>query len=126
MEVKLRCLELGCYKCCKDTEMQLSRRDIKRIEKLGYSRDEFSVEKDGVRILKNVKGRCYFLKNGKCLIYEHRPLGCRLYPIVYDVEKKTATVDDFCPIAKEIPISKIKRAERILFRHIIEIYGYLP
>lgn len=126
MEIKLRCLELGCHKCCERTEMQLSRRDIRRIEKLGYNRDEFSVEKDGVRILRNVEGRCYFLKNGKCTIYEHRPLGCKLYPIVYDVEKKAATVDDFCPIAREIPRSKIKRAERVLFRHIIEIYGYLP
>ncbi len=126
MEVKLRCLEIKCSKCCENTEMQLSKHDIKRIEKLGYKKEEFSVEKDGIRILRNINGKCFFLKNGKCKIYDSRPLGCKLYPIVYDVEKKAAVVDDFCPIAKEISLKKIKRVERVLFKHISEIYGFLP
>ncbi len=126
MEVKLRCIEIGCSKCCENTEMQLSRHDIKRIEKLGYERDEFSVEKDGVRILRNVNGKCFFLRNGMCVIYDHRPIGCRLYPVVYDVEKKCATVDNFCPIANEISLREIKKVERALLRHIISIYSFLP
>ncbi|WP_457591529.1 YkgJ family cysteine cluster protein [Geoglobus sp.] len=126
MEVKLRCSEISCCECCRDTEMQLSERDLRRIEKLGFSRDEFSVEVDGIRVLKNVDGSCYFLKDCSCSIYPNRPLGCRLYPVVYDVELRKATVHDFCPLADEIPKSKIKKVERILFRHISDIYGFLP
>ncbi|NOY12061.1 MAG: YkgJ family cysteine cluster protein [Archaeoglobi archaeon] len=126
MEVRLRCTEIGCCECCRDTEMQLSERDIRRIEKLGYSREDFSVEVDGVRVLRNVDGSCYFLKDCRCEIYEHRPLGCRLYPVVYDVETRRATVHDFCPIGNEIPRFKIKKVERLLLKHISDIYGFLP
>ncbi|WP_290900196.1 YkgJ family cysteine cluster protein, partial [Ferroglobus sp.] len=90
MEVVLDCLKINCHKCCEETEMQLSKHDIRRIEKLGYKVDEFSEIKDGVRVLKNVNGKCFFLRNGKCSIYEFRPFGCKLYPIVWDVERKRA------------------------------------
>ncbi len=126
MEVRLRCREVNCSKCCYETEMPLSERDLRRIEKLGYSRDEFSVVVDGVRVLRNVDGKCYFLKNGLCSIYEHRPLGCRFYPVIYDVERRKAVVHDFCPLAGEVSISAVKKVERQLIRHIREIFGELP
>ncbi len=126
MEVKVNCLKNGCYECCRETEMQLSQRDVKRLERLGYRRDEFSTEIDGVRVLKNVNGWCFFLENGKCRVYSHRPLGCRLYPVVYSVDSGQATVHDFCPLGKTIRKRDVKRVERILIRHISEIYGFLP
>ena len=123
MEVKLRCFEIGCFECCKETEMPLSCEDIKRIENLGYDMKDFSLEKDGVRVLKNVDGKCYFLKGGRCTIYEFRPLGCRIYPIVYDVERNKATVDEFCPLHREIPASQVKKFEKVLLKLISEVYG---
>ncbi len=123
MEVKLRCVEIGCHKCCEETEMQLSGADIKRIEKLGYDKDEFSVEIDGVRVLRNVDGKCFFLKDGRCSIYPHRPVGCRLYPVVWDFEKGRAVVHDFCPIGNEVSVVQIKRVERVLKKHIQSIFG---
>ena len=125
MEVRLRCLEVGCSKCCYETEMPLSEKDIKRIEKLGYRRDEFSVVVDGVRVLKNVDGKCFFLKDDRCSIYEHRPLGCRFYPVIYDVDRRKAVVHDFCPLAGEVKISTVKKVERALIRHIREVFGEL-
>ncbi len=122
----MRCLDIKCSKCCYETEMPLSEKDIKRIEKLGYSRDEFSLIKDGIRVLKNINGHCFFLKNGKCFIYKYRPEGCRYYPVIYDVDKRKATVHDFCPLASELKISTIKKVERYLIRHIKSIYGELP
>jgi Fe-S-cluster containining protein len=119
----MRCIEIGCFECCKETEMQLSEEDVKRIEKLGYSRDEFSIEVDGVRVLKNVNGQCYFLKDGKCSIYDHRPKGCRFYPVIYDVERGKATVHDFCPLWKEVKLFTIKKVERELIRHIEKVFG---
>ncbi|MBE8539282.1 YkgJ family cysteine cluster protein [Geoglobus acetivorans] len=126
MEIRLNCTDKGCHECCVETEMQLSERDLKRIESLGYDRNDFSVEVDGVRILRNIDGKCLFLKDGQCSIYDSRPLGCRLYPVVYDVDKKRAVVHDFCPSAAEIPVSKIKRVERTLIKHIKDIYGFIP
>ncbi len=105
--------------------MPLSEKDIKRIEKLGYRRDEFSVVVDGVRVLKNVDGKCFFLKDDRCSIYEYRPLGCRFYPVIYDVDRRKAVVHDFCPLAGEVKISTVKKVERALIRHIREVFGEL-
>ncbi len=103
--------------------MPLSERDLKRIEKLGFDRDEFSIVVDGVRVLRNVNGHCFFLENGRCSIYKHRPEGCKFYPVIYDVERKRAVVHDFCPLAKEISISTIKKVERSLIKHVRSIFG---
>ncbi len=126
MEVRVDCLQNGCHECCIETEMQLSEKDIRRLEKLGYRMEEFIVEIDGIRVLRNVDGSCFFLEDGKCRVYSHRPLGCKLYPVVYDVDTRKATVHDFCPLGRTIRKREIKRAERILIRHISEIYGSLP
>ncbi len=126
MEVRLRCAEISCCRCCYETEMPLSEKDVRRIEKLGYSRDEFSTVVDGVRVLRNVNGRCYFLKDCKCSIYSCRPLGCRIYPVIYDVERRKAVVHDFCPLAKEVKLSTIKKVERAIVKHLKEIFGELP
>ncbi|AEA47380.1 YkgJ family cysteine cluster protein [Archaeoglobus veneficus] len=123
MEVRMRCAEIACHECCIETEMQLSEEDVRRIERLGYSRDEFSVEMDGVRVLRNVDGKCYFLKDGKCSIYKHRPKGCRFYPVIYDVERNRATVHDFCPLWKEVKPATVKKVEKELIRHIEDVYG---
>lgn len=126
MEIKVNCLKYNCHECCKETEMQLSEKDIRKIEAIGFSRDEFSIVIDGVRVLKNVDGSCFFLKDGKCSIYPHRPLGCRIYPVVYDVENRRAVKHDFCPHVDEISVSAVKKIERTLLRHIKEIYGFIP
>jgi Fe-S-cluster containining protein len=105
--------------------MPLSEKDIKRIEKLGYKKDEFSIVVDGVRVLKNVNGHCFFLNGCKCSIYKYRPIGCRIYPVIYDVEKRRAVVHDFCPLSKEVSISTIKKVEKLLIRHIESIFGKL-
>ncbi len=125
MEVVLDCLKINCHKCCEETEMQLSKHDIRRIEKLGYKVDEFSEIKDGVRVLKNVNGKCFFLRNGKCSIYEFRPFGCKLYPIVWDVERKRAVVHDFCPLANSVSKLTLKKVERALKKHIQSIFNEL-
>ncbi len=99
--------------------MPLTDSDVKMIENLGYKREEFSVVVGGIRRLKNVNGRCFFLKNNKCIIYEYRPLGCRIYPAIFDGSK--VVVDKFCPRWREVKVSK--KAEKILMELIREIYG---
>jgi len=86
-----------CIQCCKDTGMPLSQRDIMRIESLGYSRDFFVDIHDGWLQLKNRDGLCVFHDGRKCLIYEHRPEGCQLYPIIFDKDTNCAILDEECP-----------------------------
>ncbi len=89
--------------------MELSRDDIRRLEKAGHHRDQFSViDKHVIRLL-NVNGHCYFynLTERKCKVYKNRPIGCRLYPIVYSAEKGTI-VDTLCPMRHTVTEREIK------------------
>ena len=80
--------------------MLLTNEDIIRIEAEGYSKIDFCLPKketEGVNQLKNVKGRCYFLtEKGKCSIYDKRPMGCRVYPLVFELSENDVIIDDDC------------------------------
>lgn len=97
-ELRLPCRSIRCSKCCIETQMELSEDDIRRLERLGYKRDDFAVCENGSCRLRNVNGRCYFLGENGCRVYEHRPLGCRIYPVVC-VEGEGLAVDAYCPLA---------------------------
>ena len=100
-----------CGKCCYNTEMMLTEEDIERIAKLGYSREYFVDTTGSFPRLRNVSGHCVFLdeKTGRCMIYDHRPLGCRLYPLIYDVKERRVVVDNLCPKASEIGEETIRK-----------------
>jgi Fe-S-cluster containining protein len=85
--------------------MLLSLHDIEKIKNLGF-KEFFLVNEDGWLKLKNKHGKCLFLKNGKCIIYAYRPLGCQLYPLIYD-EDKGPIIDKLCPFNKNFKISKL-------------------
>jgi Fe-S-cluster containining protein len=56
-----------------------------------------SIEADGEIHLRNVSGKCFFLVENRCIVYQDRPEGCRLYPLVYDVDESKFVIDDYCP-----------------------------
>jgi Fe-S-cluster containining protein len=93
--------------------MLLQKEDIERIKGLGFDNSHFVVNRDGWLQLKNYDGRCVFNECKKCLIYEYRPEGCKLYPIIYDEGKNRTTLDVDCPHRDEFKISKIK--EKFVF-----------
>jgi Fe-S-cluster containining protein len=76
--------------------MILSEKDIDRIQNLGFSYDYFIKVNNGWLQLKNKDGLCVFHNCKKCLIYENRPEGCRLYPLTYDNDKKLPVFDKDC------------------------------
>lgn len=90
----------SCGVCCRATEMVLLSEDAERLEQLGYRREDFAVESGGLLRLRNVGGYCYFYDRatGLCRVYEHRPLGCRLYPLVFD-EARGVLLDPECPLS---------------------------
>jgi len=101
------CQQTGCTKCCQHTNMLLSQEDIAHITDLGYNENDFCFQdNDGWIRLKNTDKFCFFHTGESCSIYKHRPKGCQLYPIVYDLEKKEAFHDKECPQPTFFPISK--------------------
>jgi Fe-S-cluster containining protein len=113
----------GCIKCCVETEMPLTREDIERIEKLGFKREYFvRIGRDGVPSLRNKEnGLCVFHDGNKCVIYDHRPEGCRLYPLVWSPSLNRATLDVYCPYRYEFSFSRehVERLERL----VTKVYG---
>jgi len=117
--LKVNCRVNGrlCGKCCYETEMPLTKADIERIKMLGFEESFFARLEGGVPRLRNINGHCVFLnpETNECTIYPHRPSGCRLYPLVLDVEKGVVVVDELCPRAKEIPMEVVEElAPRLL------------
>jgi Fe-S-cluster containining protein len=88
----------NCGVCCTETEMLLSKRDIKRLEQKGFTQNQFvKYDKLGYAQLKNRGGYCVFydLKNRQCHVYSDRPAGCRVYPVILD-EDIGIILDDIC------------------------------
>jgi uncharacterized protein len=90
------CQEYNCIHCCKDTHMPLSYDDIDRISRLGYEQKFFVRRVRGWLQLKNRSGKCVFHDGAGCIIYDNRPEGCQLYPVIFDKELDSAVVDDEC------------------------------
>ena len=124
--IRSECLKCGL--CCVETEMILLPDDIALIKRLGYSVDEFAVFQGGYWRLRNVDGHCYFYDpvSGKCRIYEHRPLGCRIYPIIY-VEGYGPAIDSECPLADTITEREWSVGIKLISKYIKllkEAYGH--
>jgi Fe-S-cluster containining protein len=100
------CIDLGCIQCCKNTKMILSEKDIDRIQSLGFSYNYFININNGWLELKNKDGVCVFHNYKKCIIYENRPEGCALYPLIYDIDDKCAIFDKECPHQSKFIIYK--------------------
>jgi Fe-S-cluster containining protein len=110
----------NCGVCCTETEMMLSQKDIERLEKRGFNRGYFvRIVKQGYAQLKNRGGYCVFydLKNRKCCVYQDRPSGCRVYPVIVD-EDTGIILDSICQsrntISQTERVLKGKRVIRLL------------
>ncbi|MFH1100745.1 MAG: YkgJ family cysteine cluster protein [Methanobacteriota archaeon] len=91
------CFTAPCHRCCVETNMLLTNKDVDRIQALGYSTDFFVRYIDGWMQLQNRQGTCVFHDGTCCTIYEHRPEGCSLYPLVFLKGDNTVILDEDCP-----------------------------
>ncbi len=111
----MRCL--GCGVCCKETEMLLSTKDIEQLEKRGYTSNFFvKFDIDGYATLKNQRRYCVFYdqEERRCKVREHRPSGCRIYPVIYD-ENKGIIIDNICSSCNSVTDKqKLKRGKKVL------------
>ncbi len=95
--------------------MILLKEDIRRMVALGYEANEFTYFDGKYYRLRNVNGHCYFYDpvTGLCKIYRYRPLGCRIYPIIW-VEGIGPTVDKSCPLAHEVTPKEFRVGVKLL------------
>lgn len=85
--------------------MPLIQADVARLESsTSLDREAFSVMEDGTRRLSNHEGRCVFLGEDGCGVYEDRPAGCRIYPLVLDPDSGQGVLDDECPYTKSFRV----------------------
>jgi Fe-S-cluster containining protein len=114
-----------CAKCCAGTEMILTRSDIIKLERRGYR--NFYTKRGGFYKLLNVNGKCVFLgPSNECLVYEDRPAGCRVYPLVYD-EERGIVLDEECPLASSVSCVDLVMGVdlvRVVLREIELTYNY--
>jgi hypothetical protein len=88
--------------------MLLSKKDIKRLEKIGFNQNIFVIfDKHGYAQLRNSEGYCFFYDrlNHQCSVYVDRPAGCRVYPVILD-DKKGIILDNICESRKTITHSE--------------------
>ena len=98
-----------CARCCTDigAPLELLLSDIQKLSKhLGLSNEEFFKRYGGI-LWSNIPGTtalipstglpfpCKFLENGKCTIYEVRPLHCRLFPERLYINPSQQTFEPF-------------------------------
>ena len=107
----------NCGVCCTETEMLLCKKDIKSLEKRGFNQRQFiNFDKNGYAMLKNRDGYCVFydLKNRKCSVYEDRPKGCRVYPVILE-EETGIILDDICQSRNTITFEEKKiKGEKVI------------
>lgn len=108
-------LRFKCYAdkciilCCKNISVNLTPNDVKKLESLGFNKNEFLVINQYglyLKILYDIHGisSCVFLRNGLCSIHEQygkkqKPSACRLFPIQtkFSDGSLVICVDDRCP-----------------------------
>ena len=111
-----------CGKCCEDTRMELSAKDIRRLEKAGYLKEDFAQhDSEGIWRLRNSEGICSFLdpSSRECGVYELRPVGCSIYPINLGPEG-VVVVDEACPAGRTIDGGERKK-KGVLLRHQLRV-----
>lgn len=82
--------------------MLLLDEDVEQITGLGYEEKFFAAKSQGFKVLKNSRaGRCVFHDGNQCTIYENRPKGCKLYPVILDEDLGLAVKDELCPFRDE-------------------------
>ena len=84
--------------------MTLEEADVDRLRARGHRRF-FAERPNGDLQLLNRGGRCVFLSDdGRCRVYADRPEGCRLYPLVLDLDRDRVVRHEDCPWAAEFEI----------------------
>ena len=104
-----------CGKCCRRAVVPLLRSDIEKLaERLGDT-SRYVEWVSGVPVLKRSEsGACIFLDaSGRCVVYDVRPLACRLYPLTY-TPGLWVHVDPACPKSETVSVESIVKCASLV------------
>jgi Fe-S-cluster containining protein len=124
-KVRFKCEK--CALCCGDTKDRIRRILLLKIEterisqKTHKSVDRFAEKLDGcepyVYVMKKTEnGKCIFLKDSLCTIYQTRPLICRFYPFELKEDehcKHVFAYTDECPAIGNGPYLEKRYFEKL-------------
>jgi Fe-S-cluster containining protein len=102
-----------CAECCRTLPISLNWEDIERLYKLEGER---FLDKLDDKVIENcLKTPCPYLREGKCLIYDKRPLVCRVFPFEFAYPFPSIRC---CPMGKKISaeLGKFERELRVGMR----------
>jgi Fe-S-cluster containining protein len=88
-----RCME--CGRCCRHYKINVTEKDIQRLERHGHDRRDFLGEPG---FLRKVGGSCVFLEGNRCTVHSHKPDACRSWPFNRRILGKVLVARRFdCP-----------------------------
>jgi len=99
-----------CAECCRTLPISLDWEDIERLYKLEGER---FLDKLDENVIENcLKTPCPYLREKKCLIYDKRPLVCRVFPFEFAYPFPSIRC---CPMGKKISaeLGKVERELRV-------------
>jgi len=120
-----------CALCCGDTKdktrhiLLLDSESTEIAKKTDLDANKFSHEITGWQpymreMIKDPEGKCVFLKDNACIIYDYRPLICRFYPFELkfnqDIRQYEFTATLECPA-----INKGKRFDETEFKKLFHL-----
>ncbi len=106
------CGDLNCSQCCHDREVILTHEDIDRLLTMGHYEQTFArISKWGYNLkeLIFVDGKCVFLENGQCSVYQNRPTACKVFPLTSN--GNSGVIDPSCPHASGFKTDKVFLSE---------------
>ncbi len=121
------CERICRSKCCKSTPPGLTSEDIKKID-LYHANWKEEIKESGEYVVKkrNKTNECYFLsEKGICIIYDIRPLDCKLFPILFKIKKigkskyKIQWFVWYCDLTNAYGVERVKEGAKSI------VMGYL-
>ncbi len=98
-----------CGECCRTLPISLSWADIERLYKM--EGESFFDKLDDGAIENCLKTPCPYLRNNRCMIYDKRPLVCRVFPFEFAYPFPSIRL---CPLGRKISaeLGKLERELR--------------
>ncbi len=116
-----------CGECCRTLPISLTWADIERLYKM--EGDSFFDKLDDSAIENCLKTPCPYLRDNRCMIYDKRPLVCRVFPFEFAYPFPSIRL---CPLGRKISaeLGKLERELRLrnggnneeAVRRVIEAY----
>lgn len=113
------CQDCGARCCIEPASPVIFPEELERIRKhlnRNGLNDHITKKSEGIYIIPRLEKGCPYLKEGRCVIQDVKPLDCRIFPVGLDRNSEIG-ISDFCP-AKELLTPSYKKETKKLLRRL--------